>query len=142
LASGAPPVRHRLRDLSSEIPLIIDIDAESGIPPYEQVRMGIAALARAGRLVAGERLPTVRQLATELSLATNTVARAYRELEQAGLVETRGRLGTFVTASACGIPPEAQRLATTYAQESRRLGLEPGQALDLVRAALGEFGSP
>jgi DNA-binding transcriptional regulator YhcF (GntR family) len=100
--------------------------------------MRIAALARAGDLVAGTRLPTVRQLATDLALAANTVARAYRELEQAGLVETRGRLGTFVTASACGIPPEAQRLATTYALEIRRLGLEPTLALDLVRAALGD----
>ena len=78
----------------------------------------------------------MRQLATDLSLATNTVARAYRELEHAGLVETRGRLGTFVTASACGIPPEAQRLAVAYARESRRLGLDQAQALDLVRAAL------
>ena len=53
------------------------------------------------------------------------------------LVETRGRHGTFVTAFAAGVPAEAQRLAVQYAAQTRRLGVEPAFALDLVRAALG-----
>jgi DNA-binding transcriptional regulator YhcF (GntR family) len=117
--------------------LRIVIDATSAVPPYEQVRLGIAGLARDGALPAGTRLPTVRQLAADLGLATNTVARAYRELEQAGLVETRGRNGTFVTAAAAGVPPEARRLASEYADGIRRLGLAPAQAVQLVEAALG-----
>ena len=85
----------------------LHIDHDSTIPPYEQVRLGIAALAARGDLPAGARLPPVRQLAADLGLAANTVARAYRELEQAGLVQTRGRGGTVVTARAAGTPAEA-----------------------------------
>jgi DNA-binding transcriptional regulator YhcF (GntR family) len=115
----------------------IDIDAHSPVPPYEQVRERVAALAADGTLPAGTRLPTVRQLAGDLGLAPNTVARAYRELEQAGLVHTRGRHGTFVTHRAAGVPARAQRLAAEYAEQTRRLGVAPAQALALVRAALG-----
>jgi DNA-binding transcriptional regulator YhcF (GntR family) len=114
----------------------IVIDADSAVPPYEQVRMRIAELAAVGRLAAGTRLPPVRALATELGLAANTVARAYRELEQAGLVETRGRAGTLVTARAARTPAAAQQAAQRYAQQATALGLTPQAALDLVRAAL------
>jgi DNA-binding transcriptional regulator YhcF (GntR family) len=117
--------------------MIIEVDTDLPTPPYEQVRTQIAALAGDGRLPAGTRLPTVRQLAEDLSLAVNTIARAYRELEQAGLVETRGRHGTFVTTRAAGVPAEAQRLAARYAEQSRALGVPASQALHLVRAALG-----
>jgi DNA-binding transcriptional regulator YhcF (GntR family) len=117
--------------------MIIQVDPDSPVPPYEQVRSRIAALARDGELAAGTRLPTVRRLAGDLGLAVNTVARAYRELEAAGLVETRGRHGTFVTHRAGGVPAEAERLAARYAEQTRRLGIDPAQALGLVRAALG-----
>jgi DNA-binding transcriptional regulator YhcF (GntR family) len=114
----------------------IHLDHDSATPPYEQVRLRIAGLAAAGALPAGTRLPPVRQLATDLGLAANTVARAYRELEQAGLVETRGRAGTVVTARAAGTPAEAVAAARRYADTVNRLGVPAGQALDLVRAAL------
>jgi DNA-binding transcriptional regulator YhcF (GntR family) len=114
----------------------IAVDHDSPTPPYEQVRLRIAELAAAGRLAAGTRLPPVRQLATELGLAANTVARAYRELEQAGLVETRGRAGTVVTARAARTPDEAVRAAEAYASKIKKLGLPAEQAVDLVRAAL------
>ncbi len=114
----------------------LHVDPRSATPPYEQVREQIAAQARDGALPAGTRLPAVRQLAAELGLAANTVARAYRELEQAGLVQTRGRNGTVVTARAAGVPAEAQRLAAAYAERVTALGLPPAAALDLVRAAL------
>lgn len=125
--------------------MIIEVDPQSPVPPYEQVRAAIAALAGAGTLSAGTRLPPVRQLAADLGLAVNTVARAYRELEQAGLVQTRGRHGTFVTHRAAGVPAEAQRLAARYAEDIHRLGVPPAQALALVRAALdlpGAEGQP
>jgi DNA-binding transcriptional regulator YhcF (GntR family) len=118
------------------VELNVRIDPASSVPPYEQIRARIAALARDGTLPAGTRLPTVRQLAGDLGLAVNTVARAYRELEQGRLVQTRGRHGTFVTATAAGVPVAAERLAARYAEETRRLGLDAAQAIDLVRAAL------
>jgi DNA-binding transcriptional regulator YhcF (GntR family) len=113
-----------------------DLDLTSATPPYEQIRARIAGLARDGALPAGSRLPTVRQLAGDLGLAVNTVARAYRELETAGLVETRGRHGSFVTHRAGGVPVEAERLAARYAEDIRRLGLPAEQGLALVQAAL------
>ncbi|MFC4068496.1 GntR family transcriptional regulator [Actinoplanes subglobosus] len=114
----------------------ITIDPASATPPYEQVRLRIAALAADGDLAAGTRLPPVRQLAGDLGLAVNTVARAYRELEQAGLVETRGRLGTVITAKATGTSQQAQRAATAYAERTRALGIPADTALALVKAAL------
>ena len=114
----------------------IVVDHDSPVPPYEQVRARIAELAAAGDLPAGTRLPPVRRLATDLGLAANTVARAYRELEQAGLVGTNGRQGTVVTARAARVPAEAQELARRYAEQTHALGLSPERALDLVRAAL------
>lgn len=124
--------------------MIIRIDPHGAVPPYQQVRAAIAAAARTGELTAGTRLPPVRHLAEELGLAANTVARAYRELEQAGLVQTRGRHGTFVTHRAAGVPAEAQQLASRYAERTRALGVPPAQALALVRAALGlpDSGAP
>ena len=115
----------------------ISIDPGSATPPYEQVRLRIVELAADGRLAAGEKLPTVRALAADLGLAANTVARAYRELELAGLVQTRGRLGTVVTARAAGTSRQAQQAATAYANTTRALGVPAEQALALVRAALG-----
>ena len=77
---------------------VITIDDDSSVPPYEQLRAQLAFRVRAGHVVAGERLPTVRQLAGDLGLARNTVVRAYRELEAAGLVIGDGRRGTVVTS--------------------------------------------
>jgi DNA-binding transcriptional regulator YhcF (GntR family) len=114
----------------------ITIDPDSPVPPYEQVRLRIAELAATGELSAGTRLPPVRRLATDLGLAANTVARSYRELEQAGLVETHGRAGTVITAAATRTPAAAQKAAQRYADDTRALGLTPEQALDLVKAAL------
>ena len=79
----------------------------------------------------------MRQLATDLGLAANTVARAYRELEQAGLVETRGRAGTVITARAARTPARSPRGGPAVRGDGpKNLGLPPGQALELVKAAL------
>src|SRR5690349_1162997 len=120
----------------------ITVEPHSTVPPYEQVRARIAELAGNAELPAGTRLPTVRRLAGELNLAVNTVARAYRELETAGLVETRGRNGTFVTARAAGVPAEAERLAAAYVAATRRRGVPPETALGLVQAALANPANP
>jgi DNA-binding transcriptional regulator YhcF (GntR family) len=115
----------------------VTITAGSAVPPFEQVRGQLAQQIADGTLVVGTRLPTVRQLAADLGLAANTVARAYRELEEAGLVETRGRAGTVVSAAGQTSRVRAQAAAQEYVQTVRALGLEPDEALRIVRAALG-----
>ncbi|GAB3065786.1 GntR family transcriptional regulator [Micromonospora schwarzwaldensis] len=112
------------------------VDAESATPPYEQVRAQLAGAIGTGRLAVGTRLPAVRQLAADLGLAVNTVARAYRELEAAGLVQTRGRHGTVVAPGRDDATDRLHRAAADYAVEARRLGVPPDRAVALVRAAL------
>ena len=77
----------------------VRVDPAGGRPLFDQLRTQIIEGVRDGRLPPGTRLPTVRELAGQLSMAVNTVARAYRELESAGILETRGRFGTFVALS-------------------------------------------
>ncbi|MDZ5441879.1 GntR family transcriptional regulator [Micromonospora sp. 4G57] len=114
----------------------IRIDPTSAVPPYEQVRGQLARMIGDGRLPVGTRLPAVRQLATDLGLAVNTAARAYRELEAAGLVETRGRHGTVVAPGRDDATDRLHHAAAGYAAEALRLGVPPDRALALVRAAL------
>ncbi|MFD9192435.1 GntR family transcriptional regulator [Streptomyces phaeochromogenes] len=122
--------------------LKIDIEEDAGIAPYEQVRAQISEQARAGALPVGYRLPTVRGLAEELGLAANTVAKAYRALESDGVIETRGRNGTFVAAAGSAADREAASAAQAYADRVRRLGLSEAAAVaaarDALRAAYGE----
>ncbi len=126
-----PPVRD-----NRCVTLKIDIDDEAGVAPYEQVRAQISEQARAGALPVGYRLPTVRGLAEELGLAANTVAKAYRALESDGVIETRGRNGTFVAAAGDAASREAAAAAQAYAERVRRLGLAESAALDAARDAL------
>lgn len=114
----------------------IIVSADSPVAPYEQVRAQLAAMVGDGRLPVGAKLPTVRQLAADLDLAVNTVARAYRQLESAGLVETRGRHGTFVAPGRDDATDRLHRAAVAYADQATRLGIPAETALALVRAAL------
>lgn len=113
----------------------LSVDAESGVPPFEQVREGIRSQVDSGVLAPGFRLPPVRALATSLDLAANTVARAYKELEVLGVVETRGRAGTFVAGR--GLSRAVRTAAATYVASARSLGLSDDSALEAVRRALG-----
>ena len=115
---------------------LLDLDETGPGAPYEQLRARVLELVRAGRLAPGTRLPPVRALAAELSLAAGTVARAYRELEAAGVLETRGRAGTVVAAGPDAVAQEALAAATAYADRVRALGVPSAEALALVRAAL------
>jgi DNA-binding transcriptional regulator YhcF (GntR family) len=80
----------------------------------------------------------VRALAADLGVATNTVARAYRELEAVGLVTTRRRVGTIVQAAPTPADAELRAHATAFAQAARREGLSDEAVIDLVRGALLE----
>lgn len=116
--------------------MIITVDPGASKPPYEQVKDQIDGLIRAGELAQGTRLPTVRQLAGDLGLAVNTVARAYRELEADHLVETRGRNGTFVLASRSRVDDEETRAAATvFARAARRAGISLAEATEIVQRA-------
>lgn len=107
------------------------VDPVSSEAPFEQVRRQIAAAAAHGDLPAGHRLPTVRQLAADLGLAVNTVARAYRELEADGVVETRGRRGTVVAASTA-VDDTTRSAAERLVADARRAGLAREQVVRLV----------
>ena len=101
----------------------LQTDPDAATPLFEQMRLAIIDAVRDGRLPPGDRLPTVRELAAELGLAVNTVARPYRELESAGIIETRGRQGTFVARTD---PTDVAMAATTRASEAMILsGLGP-----------------
>ena len=113
----------------------LTLDPASGVPPFEQVRDGIRAQVDAGALDPGVRLPPVRALAAELDLAANTVARAYKELEALGVVETRGRAGTFVTGR--GVQRSLREAASSYVATARSIGVSDAEALEAVRRALG-----
>ncbi len=114
----------------------LKIHIDDGAPPYEQVRAQISEQARAGVLPVGYRLPTVRGLAGTLGLAANTVAKAYRALEADGVIETRGRNGTFVAAAGAGAERELASAGQDYAARARRLGCSEEEALAAVRDAL------
>lgn len=113
------------------------MDADSDVPPYEQLRTQIARRIAAGDLPPGTRLPTVRALAEELGLAVNTVAKTYRALETDGSVVTQGRRGTFVPLTATGTASaeEAESAAQSYVATARRLGLGLTEATRLVEQA-------
>lgn len=112
------------------------VDGDSGTPPYEQLRMQVVDAVRDGRLPAGAKLPTVRALAEELGLAVNTVARAYKELEADGVVEGRGRAGTFVLVTDDPVERALQAAASVYADAVGRLGVAAPEALAAVERAL------
>ena len=112
------------------------ISSSSAVPPFEQLRAQVLDAVTAGELAPGTRLPTVRRLAEQLGIAAGTVARAYRELEASGVIETRGRNGTFVSPHGDAAHREAQRAATVFADQIRALRIDTEEALALVSAAL------
>ncbi|MCI3275583.1 GntR family transcriptional regulator [Streptomyces cylindrosporus] len=116
--------------------MTLKIHIDDSAPPYEQVRAQISEQARTGVLPVGYRLPTVRGLAEGLGLAANTVAKAYRALESDGVIETRGRNGTYVAAAGSAAEREAASAAQAYVERVRRLGLGEEAALAAVRDAL------
>ena len=106
-------------------------------PPYEQVRRQLAGHIQTGRLPAGSRLPAVRQLAADLGLAAGTVARAYRELEDMGLITTGRARGTHVTEGHAGqpLPQDVVKSMSELAAAARRHGLSIESTIEALRTA-------
>jgi len=115
---------------------MLTIDPRSATPPFEQLRVQLREQVRSGELAAGTRLPTVRRLAEDLGIAPNTVARAYRELEADGFIETRGRNGTVVSAQGDATEQQGQLAARAYADRIKQLGVARDVALGWVESAL------
>ncbi|WP_308313236.1 GntR family transcriptional regulator [Streptomyces sp. CBG30] len=113
-------------------------------PPTSNSAHNWPILIAVGRLGQGTRLPSVRQLASDLGLANNTVVRAYRELETAGLVKSRRGSGTQVIAPSATTDIEAKLAehASTYAAAARQLNATNDEALAAIRYALAHLDKP
>ncbi|HEX7794919.1 MAG TPA: GntR family transcriptional regulator [Vicinamibacterales bacterium] len=79
---------------------VVAIDSRDSTPIYAQLDRAVRAAIASGRLNPGDQLPTVRQLAVDLQINANTVARVYADLERSGILETRRGVGSFIRASA------------------------------------------
>ncbi len=88
---------------------IISVDARDPTPIYAQLERGLRAAMATGRLRPGDQLPTVRQLAVDLRVNANTVARVYAELERVGVIETRRGVGSFIKATPAEAHPPRER---------------------------------
>ncbi|MFC9912995.1 GntR family transcriptional regulator [Streptomyces sp. NPDC059862] len=116
------------------------IDRGSGVPAYVQIVEQTERALRMGTLKVGDKLPTAREVVAATAVNPNTVLRAYRDMEQAGLVELRRGLGTFVTRSL--VRPAAEDDSplrtdlTDWTARARAAGLERADILAMVTAAL------
>jgi GntR family transcriptional regulator len=116
----------------------IHISPHDGVPIYLQIVNQVKYLVAAGRLSAGEELPAIRVLAERLQVNPNTVARAYRELEIAGVVEKRRTAGTFVSDAGSPLARRerlkilTERIDALLA-EARQLGIRTDDVIDLLR---------
>lgn len=116
--------------------ITISIDPRSPESPSTQLKAAIMRAIVDGELAPASRLPSIRQLAGDLGLAANTVAKAYRELEVDGFVASNGRRGTVVLPLSAAAPePIARQAADEFVSRIRDLGLDPATALSLVSDA-------
>jgi len=116
----------------------LHISPKDGVPIYRQIVNQVKYLVGSGRLVPGEELPPIRVLAEQLVVNPNTVARAYAELERAGIVTKRHGSGTYVSDNGSPLK-RAERLkilaqrADALVAEARHLEVEISELLDVVR---------
>lgn len=117
----------------------IQLDFRSNTPVTHQIVEQIRGQLAAGTLKPGDQLPTVRALATDLRINFNTVARAYRILDEAGIISTQQGRGTYILEQP---PPEVSArlrrealdaLARRYLEETARLGFSPQEALQALQ---------
>jgi GntR family transcriptional regulator len=116
----------------------IHISPADGIPIYLQIVNQIKYLVSSGRLAAGEELPAIRTLAEKLVVNPNTVARAYRELEQAGLVLKRRTTGTYVSGLGTRLARRDRvkivtRRIDALLAEARQMGITLEELMELIR---------
>ena len=117
---------------------LVSIDTQDATPIYAQLERALRASIATGRLQPGDQLPTVRQLAVELQVNANTVARVYAELERAGAIETRRGVGSFISATPLEARPPREHDRRLRAFVTRLLADADvaGFTVDEVTAAL------
>lgn len=122
----------------------IKVEFQSGIPLYEQIVHQLQALISGGQLSPGDQLPTTRQLAVELGINFNTVARAYRMLDREGLISAQPGRGTFVMepqgekTGKKETPRRMEDLTRYYLRKAAFLGFEPEEIRDCFDKIAGE----
>jgi GntR family transcriptional regulator len=117
---------------------IVAIDSRDSTPIYAQLDRALRAAIAAGRLTPGEQLPTVRQLAVDLRVNANTVARVYADLERTGVLETRRGVGSFVRAGAAEARPPDEHdrrlraFVTRLLADAAAAGFTPAELLEHI----------
>ena len=113
------------------------IDENDPTPLYAQLERAIRVAIATGRLNAGDKLPTVRQLAVDLKVNANTVAKVYGELERSGVLETRRGVGTFIREAAARSWPDRERLLVELADRflagAATLGFSADEAINFLK---------
>src|SRR5215203_3605103 len=117
---------------------IVSLDPRDATPLYAQLERGLRAAIATGRLRPGDQLPTVRQLAVDLQVNANTIARVYAELERAGVIETKRGVGSFISATPAKAHPPRQheRRLRTFVTRLLADADAAGFTIDDVIAAL------
>ncbi len=120
---------------------LLRLDANDSRPIWRQIEEGLLALVARGTLAPGAAVPSVRELAKQLRVNPNTIAKVYQHLTEAGTFETRRGEGTFVAAAPPGVPArERQRrlgeAAERFAVTSAGLGVDASEALAAAERAL------
>ena len=121
------------------------LDFRSGVPIYTQIVEQVQARVMSGALRPGDQLPTVRQLASELRVNFNTVARAYRILDEAGLISTQHGRGTYILSPPAAEASERIRrqalhgLTRNYLAHAHRLGFTHAEVLDDLQEQIADW---
>ncbi len=121
--------------------MVFRVDPRSGLPLYLQLIEQVRHAIEIGALRSGDQLPGMRKLAEELVMNPNTVAKAYREMEHAGLIELRHGAGAFVAGGQAASPPGIRKgrvLIQRTVATLRGLGLDAGAIRRLVESELAE----
>lgn len=118
--------------------VLLAVDPASAEPPFRQLKGQILEAVKRGELTAGTRLPAVRILAEQVGISSATAAKVYRELEEAGTLEGRGRSGTFVAAADLA-SAVLTRSAGEFAELAASAGFGADDAIDAVREAFGRL---
>jgi len=119
------------------MPAVLTVDSRSGVPIYLQIIEQIKRSVALGVLQAGEQLPTVKQLALDLTVNPNTVARAYRDLERDSVIETAPGRGSFVRGD--GAVDSARSAAADVARDALTVALREAKAVGLSRDEVREL---
>ena len=119
--------------------MMLRVDATQPLPVYEQIREQVVRMVTAGTLAPGSRMPTIRQLASDLQLAKGTVAKAYALLEESDVLETRGHRGSFVLPPRTGHSLTDPGMRTTLAEAADNYVIEAKQLGADLDSAIAEL---